>query len=113
MIYYINVTSWNLLESFVTESISPHFFYLERSFGNNLSRFLDSNHELSNFLVLSTRETKSDYSIQVDSSLIDEESLSPVKSHSTLFTYSKTIYYKKGLVAFRFATEELMISLIA
>lgn len=113
MIYYINVTSWNLLESFVTESISPHFFYLERSFGNNLSRFLDSNHELSNFLVLSTRETKSDYSIQVDSSLIDEESLSPVKSHSTLFTYSKTIYYKKGLVAFRFATEELMSSLIA
>lgn len=113
MIYYINVTSWNLLESFVTESLSPHAFYSERSYGNNLSRYLDGGHELSEFLVLSTRETKSEYSILVDGELLDNESLSPVKSHSTLFTYNKTIYYKKGLVSFRFSTEDLLNALEA
>lgn len=113
MIYYINVTSWNLLESFVTESLSPHAFYSERSFGNNLSRYLDGGHELSEFLVLSTRETKSEYSILVDEELLDKESLSPVRSHSTLFTYNKTIYYKKGLVSFRFSTEDLLNALEA
>lgn len=113
MIYYINVTSWNLLESFVTESLSPHAFYSERSFGNNLSRYLDGGHELSEYLVLSTRETKSEYSILVDEELLDKESLSAVKSHSTLFTYNKTIYYKKGLVSFRFSTEDLLNALEA
>ena len=113
MIYYINVTSWNLLESFVTESISPHSFYSERSFGNNLSRYLDSTHELGNFLILSTRKTKSDYSILVDSSLIDDTALVPVPNYSTLYTYSKTIYYQKGLVSFSFANKDLISSLIA
>lgn len=113
MIYYINITSWNLLESFVTESLSPHTFYSQRFFGNNLSRYLDGGHELSEFLVLSTRETKSEYSILVDGELLDKESLSPVKSHSTLFTYNKTIYYRKGLVSFRFSTEDLLNALEA
>lgn len=113
MIYYINITSWNLLESFVTESLSPHTFYSKRSFGNNLSRYFDGGHELSEFLVLSTRETKSEYSILVDEELLDKESLSPVKSHSTLFTYNKTIYYRKGLVSFRFSTEDLLNALEA
>lgn len=113
MIYYINVTSWNLLESFVTESISPHAFYSERTFGNNLSRYLDGRHELSEFLVLSTRETKSEYSILVDEELLDLKSLEPVKSHSTLFTYNKTIYFQKGMVSFRFSSEDLLNALEA
>ncbi len=113
MVYYINVTSWNLLESFVTESLSPHIFYLERSYGNNLSRYLDLNNELGNFLVLSTRDTNGDYSIQIDDSLIDIEYLCPVKGYTTLFTYSKSIYYKKGCVSFRFCTLEKMNALIA
>ena len=108
MIYYINVTSWNLLESFVTESISPHAFYSERTFGNNLSRYLDARHELSEFLVLSTRETKSEYTILVDEELLDLESLEPVNSYSTLFTYNKTIYFQKGMVSFRFSSEDLL-----
>lgn len=113
MIYYVNVSSWNLLESFVTESISPHVFYSERTFGNNLSRFLDGIHELSEFLVLSTRETKSEYSILVDEELLDMESLEPVRSHSTLFTYNKTIYFQKGMVFFRFSSEDLLNALEA
>ena len=54
MQYYINVTSWNLLESFVTESLSPFAFYQNRNFGNNLSRYLDKSNEKTNFLILST-----------------------------------------------------------
>ena len=51
MQYYINVTSWNLLESFVTESLSPFAFYQNRNFGNNLSRYLDKSNEKTNFLI--------------------------------------------------------------
>ncbi len=58
MIYYINITSWNLLESFVTESISPHAFYSERTFGNNQSRYLDARHELNEFLVCRQEKLK-------------------------------------------------------
>lgn len=113
MLYYINVTSWNLIESFVTESLSPHIFYSERSYGNNLSRHFDKNNELCNYLVLTTRETTSDYSILIDEDILDKESIVPVSSHKTLFTYGKTIYFRKGAVQFRFATKELMNSLIA
>lgn len=41
MFYYISTNSWNLLESFVSESISPFSFYQVRGYGNNLSRYLD------------------------------------------------------------------------
>lgn len=39
MFYYIGINSWNLLESFVSESISPFSFYQVRGYGNNLSRY--------------------------------------------------------------------------
>jgi hypothetical protein len=113
MIYYVNVTSWNLLESFVTESISPHAFYRARSFGNNLSRFLDSSNELGNFLILSTRDTQGDYSIQIDESLIDVNQLEPIKGYETLFTYNRTIYYKRDFVSFRFSNQDLLDALLA
>ena len=113
MLYYINVTSWNLLESFVTESISPHIFYSQRSFGNNLSRYLDINNELGNYLILSTRGTKSDYTIQVDESLIDRNELLPIKGYDSLFLYNKTIYFKKNLISVRFSSQELLDSFLA
>lgn len=113
MLYYINVTAWNLLETFVTESISPHIFYSQRSFGNNLSRYLDINNELGNFLILSTRDTKSDYSIQVDESLIDRNELLPIKGYDSLFLYSKTIYFKKNFISVRFSSQELLDSFLA
>ena len=113
MLFYINVTSWHLLESFITESISPHIFYSQRSFGNNLSRYLDVNNELGNFLILSTRDTKSDYSIQIDDSLIDKEELLQIKGYDSLYIYSKTIYFRKGLISVRFSSQELMDSFLA
>ncbi len=111
--YYIEISSWNLLESFVTESISPFSFYQERNFGNNLSRYLSGEKERSYHLILSTNDLGSDYSICVDEELIDINLLSPVKGLKTVFTYPKTIYYRNGSVHFRFSTPELRDSLIA
>ena len=69
--YYIEISSWNLLESFVTESISPFSFYQERNFGNNLSRYLSGEKERSYHLILSTKDLGGDYSICIDEELID------------------------------------------
>lgn len=113
MLYYINVTSWNLLETFVTESLSPYSFYRDRSFGNSLSRYLDATNERGNYLILSTKDRGGDYVIKVDDSLLDPSCIELIKGSKTLFTYNKTIFYKKGKVFFRFASEDLKDSLIA
>lgn len=98
MLYYINVTSWNLLETFVTESLSPYSFYRDRSFGNSLSRYLDATNERGNYLILSTKDRGGDYVIKVDDSLLDPSCIELIKGSKTLFTYNKTIFYKKGKV---------------
>jgi len=113
MKYYINVTSWNLLESFVTESISPYAFYNERNFGTNLSRYLDVSNEKVNYLILSTKDRGGDYAIAIDEGLLDTSCVVPIKKSKTLFTYSKTIFYKKGCVSFRFSSEDLLNALVA
>lgn len=113
MQYYIEISSWNLLESFVTESISPFSFYSERNYGNNLSRYLSGEKERANYLILSTKDLGGSISLIIDDSLIDSSCLSPIKGLKTAFTYPKTIYYKNGLVSFRFSTPELKDSLIA
>ena len=114
MQYYISVTSWNFLESFVTESLSPFAFYQNRNFGNNLSRYLDKSNEKTNYLILSTKDRGGDYVIQIDETLLDSSCISPIKKGSrTLFIYSKTIFYKKGSVKFRFSSEDLRDSLMA
>lgn len=113
MQYYIEISSWNLLESFVTESISPFSFYSERNFGNNLSRYLSGEKERANYLILSTKDLGGNISLIIDDSLIESSCLSPIKGLKTAFTYPKTIYFKKGLVSFRFSTPELRDSLIA
>lgn len=113
MQYYIEISSWNLLESFVTESISPFSFYSERNFGNNLSRYLSGEKERANYLILSTKDLGGNISLIIDDSLIESSCLSPIKGLKTAFIYPKTIYYKKGLVSFRFSTPELRDSLIA
>lgn len=113
MQYYIETSSWNLLESFVTESISPYSFYNERDFGNNLSRYLSGDKEKANYLILSSKDLGSEASLLIDDNLIDSSCLKPVKRLKTVFTYPKTIYYRKGYVKFRFRTEELKNSLIA
>lgn len=113
MQYYINVTSWNLLESFVTESLSPFAFYKNRNFGNNLSRYWDKSNEKTNFLILSTKDRGGDYVIKIDGTLLDSSCIFPIRKSRTLFIYSKTIFYKKGSVKFRFSSEDLRDSLMA
>ena len=115
MQYYIEISSWNLLESFVTESISPFSFYSERNFGNNLSRYLSGEKEKSNYLILSTQDFGGDITLIIDDSLIDKAYLYPIKKFTAnpVFTYPKTIYYRKGLVKIRFSNSKLKDSLIA
>lgn len=113
MFYYINTNAWNLLESFVSESISPFSFYKARGYGNNLSRYIDRISERANFLILSTKEIQGDYVLKVDEDILDSSCLIPVKKNKTLFNYSKTIFYKKGSVSFLFSSNELIESLVA
>lgn len=113
MKYYISINSWNLLESFVTESLSPFAFYNKRNFGNNLSRYISSANDKINFLVLSSTDNGGDYTIEIDDSILDMASIKPVKNLKTLFTYNKTVYYKVGQVAFRFANQSLLDAFIA
>lgn len=113
MFYYISTNSWNLLESFVSESISPFSFYQVRGYGNNLSRYLDGTNERANYLILSTKEINGDYVLRVNDEIIDKSNIAPVKNSKTLFTYNKTIYYKKGAIAFLFSSRDLLESLVA
>lgn len=115
MQYYIEISSWNLLESFVTESISPFSFYSERNFGNNLSRYLSGEKEKSNYLILSTQDFGGDITLIVDEALIDKAYLNPIKKFiaNPVYTYPKTIYYRKGFVKIRFCNSKLKDSLIA
>lgn len=113
MFYYISINSWNLLESFVSESISPFSFYQDRGYGNNLSRYIDGANERINYLILSTEKVKGDYVLKVDDVILDKSNIMPVKKSKTLFTYSKTIYYKKGHIAFLFSSNDLLESLVA
>jgi hypothetical protein len=115
MQYYIEISSWNLLESFVTESISPFSFYSERNFGNNLSRYLSGEKEKSNYLILSTRDFGGDITLIVNETLIDKTYLKPIKKFTAnpVYQYPKTIYYRKGFVKIRFSNPKLKDSLIA
>lgn len=113
MKYFIEISLWNLMESFVTESISPFTFYHERKFGNNLSRYLSGDKERYNHLILSTKDLGGDFSICIDETLIDCTLLDAVKGSTTIFMYPKTIYYRQGLVHFRFGTKDLIDSLKA
>lgn len=113
MFYYISTNSWNLLESFISESISPFSFYQVRGYGNNLSRYIDGTNERANYLILSTKEINGDYVLRVNDDILDKSNLTQVKKSKTLYTYSKTIYYKKGAVAFLFSSRELLDSLVA
>lgn len=113
MKYFIEISLWNLMESFVTESISPFTFYHERKFGNNLSRYLSGDKERYNHLILSTKDLGGDFSICIDETLIDCTLLNAVKGSTTIFMYPKTIYYRQGFVNFRVSINALVDSLVA
>lgn len=113
MKYWLLMDSWNLMESFVTESISPYSFYQERSFGNNLSRFFKMGSEKINHLIFSTVEPVGEYAIEISDELLDVTLLGKNGKKKTIFTYPKTIYYRKGFVRFRFSSREKQIAFIA
>ena len=112
MKYWIVIDSWNLMETFTTESLSPHIFYLKRAFGNDLTRYISKNGELFNNLVLYAEEPSADYAIELDDSLLDKSLLSENKKKKN-FLYPKTVYYQKGKVRFRFKNQDSIKAFIA
>lgn len=112
MEYWIIIDSWNLMESFTTESLSPYSFYEQRSFGNDLTRHLTKQGELYNNLVLYSEEPISDYAIAIDSCIIDTSLLQKTKDKNA-FLYPKTVYFRKPLVRFRFRNEKSITGFIA
>lgn len=112
MKYWIIIDSWNLMDTFTTESLSPHSFYLKRSFGNDLTRYISKDGELFNNLVLYKKEPLSEYAIEIDSNLINESLLVKVKN-ADAYLYPKTIYYRKGNVRFRFRDEASIRGFVA
>ena len=112
MKYWIIIDSWNLMETFTTESLSPHIFYLKRSFGNDLTRYISKDGELFNNLVLYKEEPISQFAIELDESLFDKSLLAGFKKEET-FLYPKTVYYQKGKVRFRFKDQDSIKAFIA
>lgn len=112
MKYWIVIDSWNLMETFTSESLSPHIFYLERSFGNDLTRYISKNGELFNNLVLYAEEPSSDFAIELDESLLDKPLLYENKKKKN-FLYPKTVYFQKGKVRFRFKNQDSIKAFIA
>ena len=89
MKYWLLIDSWNLMESFVTESISPYSFYQERGFGNNLSRFFKVGSEKINHLILSTREPAGEYAVEISDELLDVALLVKSGKKKTVFIIQK------------------------
>ena len=100
------------METFTTESLSPHIFYLKRAFGNDLTRYISKDGELFNNLVLYKEEPLSQFAIELDDSLFDKSLLAEYKKGET-FLYPKTVYYQKGKVRFRFKNQDSIKAFIA
>ena len=94
MKYWIVIDSWNLMETFTSESLSPHIFYLERAFGNDLTRYISKNGELFNNLVLYAEEPSSDFAIELDGSLLDTPLLSENKKKKN-FLWKRRVTKRK------------------
>lgn len=106
--------SWNLLESFTTESVSPYSFYEDRGFGNKLSRNITNGSDTINHLILTSYEPDSDYAIEISSEILENSLIEfSKKNNNTIISYPNTIYYLKDKVRFRFSSEELKIGFIA
>ncbi len=110
--YWIVISHWSLIDSMATECISPHSFYSSRCYGSDLSRFIEGS-ERVNHLMLYSDEPKGDYVVEVDESLLDKKMISPVGKQKTVFKYPRSIFYQKGKVRFRFASEDLLKSFLA
>lgn len=110
--YWIIINQWSLIDSMATESISPHSFYCERSFGSDLSRYVEG-FERANHLLLMMKEPIGDYAIEISEALIDTSLLISCGKKGIMFLYPGSIHFRKGMVRFRFSREDLMKSFIA
>lgn len=117
MKYWIIIDSWNLMETFVTESLSPYTFYEKRNFGNDLTRFISKDGESYTDLVLFIDEPESKLAIEVDDTILDLSLLSPCKNKGerkvSSYYYPRTIYFQEGHVRFRFESQEAINAFIA
>jgi hypothetical protein len=110
--YWLVIDSWNLLESFTTESVSPYSFYEDRGFGNTLSRNITKGSDTINHLILTSFEPASDYAIEISSDILETSLIEISKTNNNIISYPKTIYYSNGKVRFRFSSEEIKIGFI-
>ena len=110
--YWISVSKWSLIDSMANECVSPFSFYARRCFGSDLARHFDES-ERVNHLLLSAKEPIADYAIKVDSSLLDPQKLTRVGKSRQLYLYPKSIFFQKGKVKFRFASDEMLKTFLA
>lgn len=110
--YWISISQWSLIDSMTTECVSPYSFYLGRCFGSDLSRFIEGS-ERVNHIFLYTEEPKCDYAIEVSSDMLDKDCITPIDRQGLVFKYPKSVYFKKGMVRFRFANDTLLKSFLA
>ena len=110
--YWISISKWSLIDSMANECVSPFSFYARRCFGSDLSRHFEES-ERTNHLLLSTKEPISDFAIKIDPSSLNLQDLSRVRKSRYLYLYPKSIFFQKGKVKFRFATEELLKTFLA
>jgi len=109
--YYISVDKWNLMESLVTESISPYSFYWKRNFSNSLSRIKDEGNKRNSQLLLCSAKKGNNCLIGIHESLLDRASLHQIPKkgnkgyYQEYFSYNKTIYFRKGFIKFLFQSE--------
>lgn len=120
MNYWLIIDSWNLMETFITESLSPYNFYEKRSFGNDLTRFISKGGESYSDLVLYLEEPDADYAIRIDESILDASLISlandkrgKANKAGKYALYPKTIYYQRGKVSFRFRSNDAIKAFIA
>lgn len=102
------------METFVTESISPYNFYERRSFGNDLTRYLNKKESYTE-LILWAEEPEAEFVIEIDESLLNKDLLSArfTKKKCACYSYPCTIYYQREKVRFRFANEDAIRSFVA
>ena len=110
--YWAILSHWSLIDSMATESISPYSFYMERCFGSDLSRYIDGSERI-NHIVLYATEPVADIAVELSESLLEPQILCPVGKGHKVFTYPKTIVFRKGEVRFRFSSDVLLKTILS
>lgn len=110
--YWLPLSSWNLSEIFVTESVSPHSFYKTRMFGTTHNQLTDDNGkplQSENCLVLYpnqfsfTPKTGKPTFVLINSNALDTKFLE-IDENGVVY-YFKTIYFQRGNFQLRFFSE--------